>query len=678
MPNINTTNITNDSLLESLLGHPAISENRAALASLMCSSRQLQRAVHQHCIGQVHAGCKVRTTAQLLDFYRWPARSGHLAKSVGFDGGYTRPGEPDVWRSIVRDPTWEAALAGALQRAALAAPHGLQLQSFRGWASSSVLLRVLPTSHLTHLSLSNLNAVPDSSVADIIAGLAGLTGLQALLLDSGNSSNSSSSVSPTPGTVEAYLPALPALTNLTSLVLFGSFDWQLLRIPELPQLQYLRLRMPDSSMSTQRLRRQQPLLLGHLSGVSELDLESIAVQQQDQLPPQLQKLSSHDMFSAEPLCSLSQLTKLCIERVSTPAPQLQRLGEDVRSLRSVELCYKRGAHVANSAAGWPALPLTALSVDLRESAWQVTDRVTLQQIARSTGLTYLDIMGCDLANSDRWELAAAVAKLTGLQELSLLELQFYEAEEDEQAALAEQQAAAAAAAAAEAEAPMQQPAAGPGAAAAALGQPAAAAAAGALGQPAAVAAAAAGALGQPVAAAAGALGQPAAAGAGAAQPANEGVPDVVGWPAILRAAAGLPQLRDFACDAPLNAATIAQLAAATQLQLLNVTNSLSSQENWQQDSPCEAVLMHLLCSLPALRVLCLDDQPHLSDAAMPVIARLMTQLTTLSLNNCSRVTDAGLPYLTGLRQLQSLRLLDTPVTRSAARMLLPNVDVWLG
>jgi hypothetical protein len=311
--------------------------------------------------------------------------------------------------------------------------------------------------------------------------------------------------------------------------------------------------------------------------------------------------------------------------------------------------------------------LTALSVDLRESAWQVTDRVTLQHIASSTGLTSLDIMGCHLHNSDRWELAAAVAKLTGLQELSLLELQFYEEEEEEQAALAEQQAAAAAAAAAEAEAPMQQPAAGPGAAAAALGQPAAAAAAGALGQPAAVAATA-GALGQPAA----------AAGVGAAQLANEVVPDVVGWPAILRATAGLPQLRDFTCDAPLNAATIAQLAAATQLQLLSVTNSLSAQENWQPDSPCEAVLMHLLCSLPALCVLCLDDQPHLSDAAMPVIARLMTQLTMLSLNNCSRVSDAGLGSLTGLRQLQSLRLLDTPVTRSAARTLLPDVDMWLG
>jgi hypothetical protein len=183
--------------------------------------------------------------------------SGHLAKSVGLDGWRTALSGPNAWQSIVRNPTWEAALAGALQRAALAAPHGLQLQSFRGWASSSVVLRALPASHLTQLSPSDLNAVPDSSIADVIAGLAGLTGLQVLLLDSGNSS-SRRSVSPAPGTAEAYLPALTALTNLTSLVLFGNFDWQLLHIPELPQLQRLRLRVPDST----RLARERPLLLG--------------------------------------------------------------------------------------------------------------------------------------------------------------------------------------------------------------------------------------------------------------------------------------------------------------------------------------------------------------------------------------------------------------------------------
>jgi hypothetical protein len=341
--------------------------------------------------------------------------------------------------------------------------------------------------------------------------------------------------------------------------------------------------------------------------VVELELEGIAVQQQDELPPQLQKLSSHDVFSVEPLCSLTQLQELSIERASTPAAQLQRLGEALRSLRSVQLYYERASHVHRSAAGWPVLPLKSLSVDLREVQQQSVSPFTLQHIARSTGLTSLDLLGCNLLDSERWELAAALEKLTGLQQLSLLDLSFWNEEENEQAALDEQQLlAAAAAAAAEGEAPMQQPAAAAGTAAAALGPPAA-----------------------------------------AALPENAAIPDVVGWPAILRAAAGLPQLSQLSFDGPLNPATIAQLAAATQLQQLSIANSLAAEDTWEQYSPSEAVLMHLLCSLPALRKLELNDQPHLSDAAMPVIAWLMTQLTTLSLHNCGRVTNAGLEYLRG-------------------------------
>jgi hypothetical protein len=643
MPDINITNITNESLLESLLAHPAISESRAALARLMCSSRQLQRAVHQHCIGQVHASCKVRTTEQFVVFSRWLARSGHLAKSVGLDAAYG-----DAWRGIVRDPTWEAALAGALQRAALAAPHGLQLQSFKGWASSSILLRSLPSSHLTQLHLRDLNAVPDSSVADVIAGLAGLTGLQELRLDGSKSDDGS----PAPGAVEAYLPALPALTNLTSLTLCGTLQWQLLQIPALPQLQRLRLIMQLPNQQPE-LAREQSLLLGELTSVVELHLESIAVQLQDELPPQLQKLCSHDVWSVEPLCSLTRLSELWIGHTSTPALQLQRLGQALRSLRDVTLSYQTAGDVDRSAAGWPALQLKDLAVDVRDSRQQRMGHVTMQHIGSSTGLTSLDLLGCRLWNSYRWELAASLAKLTGLQQLCLLDVQFGTEEEDEQEVLGQlqeaaamQQAAAAAAAAeeeAEGEAMMQQPAAGAGAAlaAAALGQPAVAA----------------------------------AAGVAAAQPDVEGIPDIGGWPAILRAAAGLPQLRKLAYDGPVTAATNVQLSAATQLQRLSVPYSLPEEDNW--DGPNEAQLMHLICSMPALHVLHLDDQPHVRDAAMPVIARLMTQLTKLSLNNCSHVTDTGLGYLTGMRQLCQLQLMGTGVTRLGACALLPDVDLML-
>jgi hypothetical protein len=247
-------------------------------------------------------------------------------------------------------------------------------------------------------------------------------------------------------------------------------------------------------------------------------------------------------------------------------------------------------------------------------------------------LTGLHLFGCDLLDTARWELAQVLSKLTNLQSLDLLELRFAASEErEEEEAAVEQQLAAAAAAEAASE-PAMVPAAG---------QPAAAAAA------------------EPVVAAAG----------------HAAMPGVVGWPAILRAVAGLPQLRELSFDGPLNAATVTQLAAATRLQDLGLYNEPTGSFEWEDDSPGELQLINLLCSVPWLRALRLSDQPHLSDAAMPVIGRLLTQLTSLYLGCCTRVSDAGLEYFTGLQQLQELHCFETGVTQAAAFALLPNVNV---
>jgi hypothetical protein len=127
-----------------------------------------------------------------------------------------------------------------------------------------------------------MNAVPN-----VIAGLAGLTALQQLTLcgSSSDSNGNSAWRGPAPGTAEAYLPALPALTNLTSLTLSGDLEWQLLQIPAMPQLRRLKLALQPALV---QLHREQTLQLGHLSGVIELHLDSIAVQERDELPPQLQ------------------------------------------------------------------------------------------------------------------------------------------------------------------------------------------------------------------------------------------------------------------------------------------------------------------------------------------------------------------------------------------------------
>jgi hypothetical protein len=627
----NGITIMDESLLEALLGHPAINQNSAVLASLMCSSSRLQLAVHQHCVSQVHAKCSVKSRNYLIEFTRWLARSGHLAKSLLFNGG-------GAWVRTVKDPIWEAALAGALHRAALGAPHGLQLQSFSGWASSSVVLRALPASHLTHLALASMNAVPHSSVADVVAGLAGLTALQKLFLTCSSSSDSNSN-SPRPGAVEAYLPALSALSNMTSLTLTSTkLDWQLLRIPAMPQL--LRLRLSVRRPARLQQQREQALQLGHLSGVIELHLNSIAVQEGDELPPQLQKLVCWDVVSTEPVCSLRHLQELQVDSASTPAAQLQQLGQLMRSLSSVVLHYGSAQHAFSSAAGWPAQPLQALRIDVRGSGSYRMQHSMLACISRLRKLTALKLCGCELRQTAEWQLAAVIGQLTGLQTLGLLELQFdADSEEEEE----EEEAAA--------EVGQQQQQQQPAIAAAAVVGPVV---------PAAAQQAAAGAD----------------AGPGQAAAAPPAAPDLLGWPAILRAAARLPQLLQLSCDAPLDAAAVAQLVAATQLQGLCLINPVE-EEHWRQDSPSEPLLVDLLCCLTGLRDLNLDDQPHLGDTAMPVIGRFLTQLTRLSIDNC-RVTDAGVAYLTGLRQLRELSVMGTPATPAAARAVLPDVQVSAG
>jgi hypothetical protein len=557
-----------------------------------------------------------------------------MAKSLYFSGS----GSMGILPRIVRDPTWEAALAGALHRAALAAPYGLQLQSFIGWASSSVVLRALPASKLTYLHLDDLNAVPNSTVADVVAGIAGLTALQHLALYGSNSTGNSRRTC----SVEAYLPALPALSKLTSLTLSGKLDWQLLQIPALPQLRNLQLIAPPAP---RQLRREQALQLGHLSSVTALNLFSIAVQEKDELPPQLQKLYSWDVSSTEPLCSLRQLHTLDIAGASTAAAQLQQLGQSARSLRSVVLKFNTAQDACNSAAGWPALPLQALRVDVHGFCCMVR-RTTLQCISRLQGLTGLQLHGCVFGQTAEWQLAEVLLQLTGLQSLGLHYLDFKEdlGEEEEEDAEEGWEAAN--------EAGQQQ-----------QQQPGDAAAAG---------------VGPvlPAAAQQPAAGVPAAAGAdagpGHAAAEQAAAPDLLGWPAILRAAAHLPQLRELSLNVPLDAAAVAQLAGATQLQDLLLVHPWAVDR--QHDSPSEPVLVDLLCCLTGLRTLNLNDQPHLSDTAMPVIGRLLTQLTHLSIDN-SLITDAGLAYLTGLRQLESVSVMGTAVTRSAARAVLPDVIV---
>jgi hypothetical protein len=348
------------------------------------------------------------------------------------------------------------------------------------------------------------------------------------------------------------------------------------------------------------------------------------------------------MFSTQPLCRLQQLQRLEVDSASTPAAQLQQLGQRARSLCSVVLHHQSAQYANRSAAGWLALPLHALQVDVRDCPVNVVRHSTLQCISRLQGVTDLDLIGCKFVETAEWQLAEVVAQLTGLQSLGLLDLQFKtkgelnifldffeEARENWQEAAAEvgQHPAWDVAGALELALPAaaQQPAAGvPAAADAGFG----------------------------FAAADAGFGFAAAdEGFGFAAAAAPTEPELLGWPAILRAAAQLPQLRSLILDASLSAAAVAELVAATQLEVLRIDNPSAGKQNWQQDSPSEPLLVVLLYQLTGLRSLSLDNQPHLGNTAMHVIGKRLTGLTRLSIDNC-RVTDAGLACLTGLQQLR--------------------------
>jgi hypothetical protein len=395
---------------------------------------------------------------------------------------------------------------------------------------------------------------------------------------------------------------------------------QLLQILQLPLLQHLTLRLDT-------VQRDQPLLLQHLGSVTCLDIPSTRVQQGDELPPALQQLECFDVHSVEPLCRLTSLAGLSVQAASTRAAQLQQLGHTVRSLRTVELQYFSANKVKRGAAGWAALPLNVLEINTAECTTNYLERTGLQCLALQQGLKELHLRGCWLSHGAEQQLAGALARLTNLQSLILDGVQFDEAEDEQEQEEEEEED--------EVEAGVgQHQAAGGPAVAAAAGQPAAA-------------------------------------------------PGLTGWPSTMRAAADLPQLQALSFTGAVTAAEVEQLVAATQLQELAIKSDFDPQdhdeeecEEWRHSCPGELVLIDLLCCLPGLRNLELCNQPHLSDAAMPVIGLLLTQLNMLTLDYCPRISNTGIAYLTGLRQLSSISVEGTRARRAAACSVLPGVLIW--
>lgn len=159
------------------LQHPAVCNDQQAIATLLCTSKQLASAVHAHCGGLVPVQCFFNSLQQALSLAKWITANG---SQVGFLN--IGPYNPVIQIGPRRDAA-TAAIAQALVKAA-SSPQGLMLQQvvLSEVSNSPALLQQLSySSQLTGLTLllprgNNSTAAPLNTAvpaADLVPALAG-------------------------------------------------------------------------------------------------------------------------------------------------------------------------------------------------------------------------------------------------------------------------------------------------------------------------------------------------------------------------------------------------------------------------------------------------------------------------------------------------------------------------
>jgi hypothetical protein len=166
----------------------------------------------------------------------------------------------------------------------------------------------------------------------------------------------------------------------------------------------------------------------------------------DVLPPNLQKVDVGNAVAAASLLQLTRLEQLMLQTLEDevmPAAELRQLSV-ITSLTSVDLTYWGSAQQIDAAAdGWCALPLRNLY--LTSSGSGSLQRNTLMQLSKLTGLYSLGLVECISNSSIRPEMLGDVlAQLTRLHTLTFIRnLQQQEQEEQQLPAAAAVAAAAA-------------------------------------------------------------------------------------------------------------------------------------------------------------------------------------------------------------------------------------------
>uniref|UniRef100_A0A383WI79 Uncharacterized protein n=1 Tax=Tetradesmus obliquus TaxID=3088 RepID=A0A383WI79_TETOB len=237
------------------------------------------------------------------------------------------------------------------------------------------------------------------------------------------------------------LAPLTGLAQLTRLRLGSVRPAQLRCLPV--QLRQLEVNLTDGELEEEEgLGPQQAVLqLGHLiledNSYDDDQLLVHPIGVHDVLPPNLRHSEFQaDCFSVAPFLALQQLPQLelCFDAQAPAAHQLRKLSS-MKGLTELQLQYSNaGGYDAAAATAWAQLPLRnlrllnypALDADPSSSKRMVTPRAVVGRLSALTQLTCLvlgDVMLGGTASvhllATVGQLAAALAPLTGLQELCI-------------------------------------------------------------------------------------------------------------------------------------------------------------------------------------------------------------------------------------------------------------------
>jgi hypothetical protein len=434
------------------LQHATDALHPGTVAAMLCSSRRLQRKVHEQLHGQLDV--RLTDTAALASFTLWVRKHGCLLRQLHLQlDGLELLRAVAAAAAVAAHPGCKVesdlqSLADAMRNAAATTaawqgPGRLQLQAVSCSVPSTALLTAVAqtcsSSSLTSLRFS-LAREADSSHMQEAAALSGLTALRSLSIEAadcylplGNAAMQQQ-LQRLQKQQQLALQPLSGLAQLTSLSITNALSVDALAL--LPaQLQQLKVQFAGSAV-------RQSFSLCNLTALTELatnlhpdefrylqpsssssSSDSSNIEQVSVLLPQtLQRLTLFDRHTGQdqlPVVLLQQQAALqlprlqvCVGHSCMTARELNSL-KKLTGLTELQLGYSSMSAAVASAATWGDLPVKQLSIMNSNTRRQL--QLPASAVRQLTGVTCLALKDCTLSDG----LLGAVGSCSKLQHLSL-------------------------------------------------------------------------------------------------------------------------------------------------------------------------------------------------------------------------------------------------------------------